>query len=332
VSKGIVGAQPVIRRNRELADLHLDLGEGQQGLQYLADRVALPRADVVDRARLPVLEGKPVGADHVPHVGEVANRLEVAHVDHRPPQSLLDLGDLAGEVRGDEDLAPPGAAVVEPSSPDGVEAVASPVLVREQVLGDLRDRVGRQGPQGVLFADGHLVRLDQAVLLARPGDVDLRLEAQVSHRLEHVELRLHVGQEGLGRHEPGGRHVALGRQVEDAVGPHRGERPPGGRGIAEVALDERDAPAEVLDVVHAAPPAMGPEQLHVAPADEVVGQVASDKARQAGDEDSHGASSSKKAWMEATTVSTSASVSSGKQGRERTSRAAAQAAGRAPAS
>ena len=120
--------------------------------------------------------------------------------------------------------------------------------------------------------------------------------------------------------------------MEDAVGGNRRQHPSRGGGVPEIALRERDAPAEVLDVVHAAPPAVRPEQFHVAAGEQPVGQVAPDEARQARDEDSHAGSPSKKARIEATTASASGSVSSGKQGRDRTVWAAAQAVGYAAAS
>src|SRR5262249_32406952 len=321
-------AQPL----RILSYLHLDLSQGQQGLQHLADAIGPAGADVVDLAGRAVLEGEPVRADHVAHVGEIALGVEVPHAHHRRPQPLLDLGDLLGEVRGHEDVAAAGPRVIEAAGPDDVEPVALPVLVGEEVLRHLGHGVGRQRAKGVLFPDRELVREDEAVLLAGSGDLGPASQAQLAHALEQVELRLHVGQQRLGGHEPGGRHVALGGEMEDAVRGDRLEHPACGRRVPEVTLHELEAPGEVRDAVHAAPPAVGAEELDVAPGDQVVGQVAPDEAGQAGDQDSHARSPSKNARIEATTASTSASVSSGKQGSDRTAWEAAQAAGYAVAS
>jgi hypothetical protein len=99
-------------------------------------RILMPLAggDVVDLARPPALDRQPVGAHHVAHVGEVADRVEVADADHRRRQPGLDGGDLLGEVRGDEDVAAPRPGVVEAAGAQHLEAVALEVLVAEEVL------------------------------------------------------------------------------------------------------------------------------------------------------------------------------------------------------
>src|SRR5262249_59396170 len=89
---------------RILAHLDLHVGEVEEDVEHLARRVAAARADVVDLPGLAALEGEPVGPDHVTHVREIADRFEVAYPDHGLMAARLDLGHLAGEVRGDEDL------------------------------------------------------------------------------------------------------------------------------------------------------------------------------------------------------------------------------------
>ena len=84
---------------------------------------------------------------------------------------------------------------------------------------------------------------------------------------------------------------------------------------------------EMLDVLEAAPPAVRAEDLDVAAGHQVLGQVAADEAGVSRDQNPHQESPSKKLRTAATTLSISSGRSSGKQGSESTSRAAAHAAG-----
>src|SRR5262245_30247516 len=72
-----------------LPDLDLHVGQAEEDVQHLLRGVAATRADVVDLSRLPALEGQPVRAHHVADVGEVADRLEIAHVDDGLAEALL---------------------------------------------------------------------------------------------------------------------------------------------------------------------------------------------------------------------------------------------------
>ena len=140
----------------------------EEDVQHLLRGVPAARADVVDLSRLPALEGQPVRPHHVAHVREVADRLEIAHVDDGLAEPFSISATWRGEVGRDEDLAAPGAGVVEPAGPDHVELVAPPVLVGEEVLGHLGDGIRRERAERAVLADRHLVRQDQPVLLARP--------------------------------------------------------------------------------------------------------------------------------------------------------------------
>ena len=46
-----------------------------------ASLVPNPSAEVIDLARLPVLSQKPIAANHITDVSEVANYIEIAHLD-----------------------------------------------------------------------------------------------------------------------------------------------------------------------------------------------------------------------------------------------------------
>src|SRR5262245_52742626 len=173
--------------------------------------------------------------------------------------------------------------------------------------------------------------MDEPVLLARAGDVHAGGQLKIPQRLEEIQLAQNVAAQGIAGHEPGRRHVALGGQVEDAIRAHLGEDAPDRRGLPHVAFNEPHPIAKVLDVVHPAPPAVDAEDLDVAAADQVVSQMASDEARESGDQDRHQVSPSKKPRTPAITASISSVRSSGKHGSEITSRAAAHAAGKAAA-
>ena len=108
---------------------------------------------------------------------------------------------------------------------------------------------------------------------------------------------------------------------------HVAEDAPDGVGVPQVAFDQLHPVAEVLDVVHAAAPAVDAEDLHVPAGDQVVGEMAPDEAGESGDQDTHYGSPSKNARTAAITASISSGRSSGKHGSDSTSREAAHAAG-----
>ena len=137
-----------------------------RNVQHFADLPRLPGAQVVDLAGLALLQQQPVSADDVAHVGVVAPGLQGAHVDDRLAEPGLDLRDLPGEVRGDEHVAPPRPLVVEGAAAHDGQPVALEVLVAEEVLGDLADRVRRQGPERIVLGDGQFALVHRPVLLA----------------------------------------------------------------------------------------------------------------------------------------------------------------------
>ena len=216
-----------------------DLDAGSRGLpdeetQHALDGPVHAGAEVVDLARRPALEQEPVAAHDVAHVREVAGGLEVADEHDRLPQPRLDLGDLLGEVRGGEGLAPTGAGVVERAGPHDVHAVALEVLPAHEVLRDLAHRVRRERPQRVRLPDRQLVGVDEPVLLARADDQEARGPPELAHRLEEVHLADDVRVEGLDRGLPGGRDEALSGEVDDPVRARLAEERPDREDVAQV--------------------------------------------------------------------------------------------------
>src|SRR3972149_2413856 len=71
-------------------------------------------ANFVTLARLATLRAQPVAANHVPHVREIPDRIEISHVDDRFRQPLLDADDLAGGGGVGGETAPGRPAGGEP--------------------------------------------------------------------------------------------------------------------------------------------------------------------------------------------------------------------------
>src|SRR6266542_4002174 len=264
----------------------LDRGLLEEEIQHLLDGPRAARAEIVHFAWLSLLQQQPVAADDVAHVGIVAPRLEIAHVDDGLPEAGLDLGDLLGEVGGHEDIAAPRPLVVEAARPDDRHAVALEVLVAHHVLGDLAHRIWGQGPQRVGLLDRQLVLVDQAVLLAAAHGKEARRHLEPADAFEEVHLGDDIGRQGLGRRLPGGADEALSGQMHDVrrLGgfeqhPHRGQ-------VAKIRLDQRDLCAQMLDVLGLAPPSARAEHLGALP-EGVLRHVASDESRDSRDQQSH---------------------------------------------
>src|SRR2546427_8252890 len=262
-------------------------GLAEEEIEDFLDRPPATRAEVVARPGVARLEEQPVPAHDVAHVRVVADRLEVADEDRRLTPAGLDLGDLPGEVRRDEDVAPAWPLVVERSRAHDGQRVALEVLVGHQVLGDLAHRVGRERPERVALLDRQLVLVHEAILLAgADGQEPRRRLALGAHGLQEVHLADGVGVEGLRGGVPGRVHVTLRRQVDDEVGARRRDELVDRREVTQIALDQRDAVAQVIDVLGLAPPAVRAEDLGALGQRELR-EVAADEPRDAGDGDPH---------------------------------------------
>src|SRR6267142_4782386 len=269
-------------------DLHLGLRHTEKKIEHLADRPRASGTDVVYLPRLALLEGEPVRAHDVAHVGEIPARVEIADANHGRAEPLLDIGDLLREIRANEDRAAPWALVVEASCPDHRKLEAHEVLVPEHVLPNLADRVRRERPERICLAYGKLVLIHHAVLLARARELDPRHDMELLHGLENVELADDVRDERFRGGGPRSGHEALGGEVEDPVRTsflqdvsHRGC-------VAEIALEHPHLPHKVLDVLGPASPALDPNDLDVLfLAEDVVDEVASGEPSDPRDQSPH---------------------------------------------
>src|SRR5262245_772288 len=104
-------------------------GLAEEEIEDFLDGPPAPRAQVVDLPGLAPAEEQPVAAHDVAHVCVVADRLEVADEDRRLAVARLDLGDLPGKVRGDEEVAAAWPFVVERPRANAGQRVTIAVLV-----------------------------------------------------------------------------------------------------------------------------------------------------------------------------------------------------------
>src|ERR1035438_10497511 len=89
-----------------------------------------------------LLEHEPHGADIVGSIAPIAPGFEVAEVE-LVLDTVLDLGDGAGNLAGDEGLAAARGLVVEENAAVGVEAVALAVIDGEGMGEELGAGIGR---------------------------------------------------------------------------------------------------------------------------------------------------------------------------------------------
>src|SRR5436190_2615309 len=132
---------------RVLFHLDLHFRQGEEHVEGLTDGPAAAPAQIVDFSGLALLEREHVTAHHVAYVCEVALRLEVADAEHRRLPALLDVGDLLGEVAGDEHGPATWPFMIEAPRAHAVHFPAHPILVAQHVLRHLADRVRRERPQ-----------------------------------------------------------------------------------------------------------------------------------------------------------------------------------------
>src|SRR5262245_6895932 len=258
----------------------------QEKVYDLLDRPRTPRTEVVDLAGFASLEQKPVASHDVAHVGEIAPRLEIPDPHDRLTQPGLDLGDLLGDVGFDEHFSSTRPGVVERATADDGQPVAFEILIPHQVLSDLADGVGREGPQLVGLADREFLLVHHAVLFAAPDREETRFEPKRADRFQQVDLSVDVRRERLRRSLPRGAHEALRREVDhvrrlDGIDElsDRGE-------IPQIGFDERDTRSKVLDRLRLASPAARSED-ESALTERVFGHVAADETRDARDEKPH---------------------------------------------
>src|SRR5215471_4848153 len=126
----------------------------------------------------------------------------------------------------------------------------------------------------------------ESVLLAAADGEKAWRDLEPAHGLQEVHLGGDVGGQRLGGGLPRGGHEALRGEVHDVGGLGGLEEVPHRREVAQVALDEADPAAEMIDVLGLAPPANGAEDLG-ALRERELGHMAADEAGDAGDQDPH---------------------------------------------
>lgn len=115
-------------------DVDIDVAEGEQQVQHFANRNAGAGGDVVAFAGIAFFQSKPIGPYNIPHIGKVPLRGQVADMDAERSESLLDLGNLLGEVGCHELLAPARARMIEGAGADHMQIIAFEVLVSQIIL------------------------------------------------------------------------------------------------------------------------------------------------------------------------------------------------------
>src|SRR5207253_985661 len=105
-------------------------------------------------------------------------------------------------------------------------------------------------------------------------------------RLEEVHLADRVRVEGLGRRLPRGRDEALAREMDDVVGHRALDEMLHGREVAQVALDEMELVAQVIDVLGLAAPAARAPHFRALRL-RLFREVTADKTGDAGDENAN---------------------------------------------
>ncbi len=160
-------------------------------------------------------------------------------------QPLLPLHDLPGKVRYGEDLTLSWAGVVKGAGPDDPQSIAPEILIAQEVLRHLAHGVGALRTKGLALPNRKFLRIDKAVLLTRAGDVDQGVAPHLPGRFKEVKGPQDVRRQGFLGGVPGGRDIALGRQMKDAVRLH-GLHHTQDRGLVpHIPLDERQPLVEM---------------------------------------------------------------------------------------
>ena len=263
---------------------------------HLPDRHGLARRGVVGPAGLAPGQQEPVRAHHVADVGEIAPRRGGADLEDRRPAPPLDLGDLPGDVAPDEAEPLPGADVVEGADDHQRQPLGAGVVPRVELLGGLRQGVGRPRGPAPVFGDRLLGLGDHPVDLAR-GDHEAgnRMPAQA---LAELIRGLEVRPEDVRAQRPRGADHRGAGQVEHAVragGPQHLAR---GAGLRQVAGDGGHVLLHRRQVVGRRARQDRAHHLRALPQGQLR-EMASGEAGDAGDQDLHGTARPRRAFASA---------------------------------
>ena len=139
-------------------DVGLARREGEQRVEDVLHRAGMGAADIVVGARCRI-DGDQhvVGAHGVAHVGDGAQRLQVADLDHGGDAIVLDHRDLLGEGRFGKDVAAPRPGMGEHARRHDRHAVGFGIEAADQIGADLGDGVRRCRMERALLVDRQLL-------------------------------------------------------------------------------------------------------------------------------------------------------------------------------
>ena len=171
-----------------LADGEIDLTERSEGAQDLIYAPTGARTNVVDLSGHSTSCRQEVRTGHVPDIGEVTDRGQIANLELRNSLVCLDFSDLFRKPARNKVIALAWTGVIERTDPDCLQVIGCEVLVAHQVLGHLADRIGICRTKHHLFIDRVFVRTDQPIFKARPYDKQTGCRRVSKDCPDHVQL------------------------------------------------------------------------------------------------------------------------------------------------
>ena len=222
--------------------------------------------DVV--VRLVLLEHEPHRLDIIAGKAPVALGVHVAEVELLL-KAFLDAGSGAGDLAGDERLAPTRAFMVEEDAVDRKHVVALAVVDGLPVAEELGAGVGAAGVEGGALGLRALRHL--AEHLAAGGLVEAHGQLRVADCFQEVDGSQGVGLHGVDRLLEADMHVRLGAEIVNLVGLHAGEDLAQSRAVDEVAVVQEEPGLRVVGITIQVIDAVGVERA--APADDTVNNI-----------------------------------------------------------
>src|SRR5437016_3893431 len=124
---------------------------------------------------------------HIAHVREIPTDVDVAYFDDRCPPPLLNLGNLACEVRHNKPIALPPADVVERSGQHDLHRFADRPLIAQSFGGELAYRIRIAWRGQSRLGDRHHAIRHAAVDVARADKYHPPTEPGLLQRLQQMK-------------------------------------------------------------------------------------------------------------------------------------------------
>lgn len=274
-------------------DLILLRGHSDEGVEGIADGAGVFAANVVILARNGINGDQHIiGTDGIPNIGVGPKGVQIAHLHHRRDKALLNHSNLLGKCGFVENISPAGAGVGEHPGGHNGHAVGLGVVPAHQVGTNLGDGIRGGRVEGAVLMDalgGLQLRRNLAEDLGGGTDMDDRFAFSDTKGLQQVTGSDDVCVQGVDGGVEAGLGIALGRQVENIVGPDLLDDGEEGDQIVKVGVAEEDpvlvvgTVKEVLDVINGAPPAADTVDVPVGVFYQVVRQVRTYHTGDAGD-------------------------------------------------